>query len=306
MKKVLNIFLSILIILIVCLIAYTIVFFSGTEEKDSINSWFTSNEYGIAFQDFSESLYKNYYSGDNSSVVLDIKYKNIDTYLFLRGNDEDSGIDRIDEFDVNEMFYQLDRSLSRRFLNISIIQDEVIFYDEYTGNQLIYSITGSEPENNLFLSKQLRFTKYNDNWYSYFEPFKEQSEWRKTVLFVLADIFVGIIISLALFFMVHLNKKEKAFNPLALSIITLMIMFFVTLSYFISHATYYKYNNFFIDGKNLDEIEAKYGECSFVHLKSDNSGYAGYQMNSVGKMYLMHFNEKGVVYKINTGVGPGG
>ena len=29
-------------------------------------------------------------------------------------------------------------------------------------------------------------------------------------------------------------------------------------------------------------------------------------MNSVGKMYLMHFNEKGVVYKINTGVGPGG
>lgn len=288
------------------MLAYNIIFFSGTEEKDSINSWFTSNEYGIAFQNFSESLYKNYYSGDNSPVALDIKYKNIDTYLILHGNDEDSGIDRIDEFDVNEMFYQLDRSLSRRFFNISIIQDEVIFYDHYTGNQLIYSITGSEPENSLFLSKKLRFTKYNDNWYSYFEPFKEQSEWRKTVLFVLADIFVGIIISVAVFFIVHLNKKEKTFNPLALSIITLTIMFLITLSYLFSHWTYYKFNNFKIYGKNIEEIEAKYGENLFVYKESDNSGYAGYPMNFVGKMYLMHFNEKGIVYKINTGVGPGG
>ena len=29
-------------------------------------------------------------------------------------------------------------------------------------------------------------------------------------------------------------------------------------------------------------------------------------MNNVGEMYLMYFNEKGIVYKIGTGVGPGG
>ena len=306
MKKVINVFLSVLIVLIVCFIAFNIIYFSGTEEKDSINSWVSNNEYGIAFQDFSESLYKNYYSGDNSPVVMDIKYKNNDTYLILHGNDDDSGINKIDEFDVDKMFYQLDRILSIRFFGISIGQYEVTFYDEHTGNQLIYSLTGSEPENNLFLSKKLRFTKYNGNWYSYFELFKNQSEWRKTVLFVLADIFVGIIISIAVLYIVHLNKKVKSFNPIALSIITLTMMFLITLLYFISHSTYYKYNNFIIGGKNLDEIEAKYGECSFVHKDSDNSGYAGYPMNNVGEMYLMYFNEKGIVYKIGTGVGPGG
>ena len=310
MKKALNIFLSALVVLIVCFIAFKTIYFRGTEEKDRINSWLTSDEHGIAFQQFSDSLYKNYYSGNDYTVAMDISYNNSDTYLIKQGNDENSEIEEIDGFDINSMFYQLERCLStRRFHNIIIKKDEVVFYDDYTGNQLIYSLTGKEPEGNLFISKKLRFTKYNDNWYSYFEPFKDQSEWRKTVLFVLADIFFLIIISLLVFLTGHAikkNKKEKSFNPLLLSIITLTILFLIAMSYAISHSTYYKYNDFKIYGRNIEEIEAKYGNCSFIHIRSDKSGSAGYSMNIIGEMYLMYFNEKGTVYKIDTGVGPGG
>ncbi len=310
MKKVTNIIVSVIMIVSAIVIIFFGNKFYNTIENNKAKPWFQTGNQSENFQKFVIALYNNYYIYEDSTIVFDIHYENTDIYMIKPGEDDNdnSKISVIDGFDIEEEIYNLDRSFQRRFANILLKKNEVIFYNSYTGNQLIYSFDGENPDN-LFQTKKLRFSKYNDNWYSYFEPYNSQREWRKINIFNLFVLIMAIILCIVITIIQLVTSKKKKTNKkfsLILALPILSILFIVQSMYFISHNTYYKYNNLCIYGKDISEVEEKYGELSFVSTKSDNSGYAGYSIDRVGDMYLMYFDSKGTIYKITTGVGPGG
>ncbi|MBD5087301.1 MAG: hypothetical protein HDT30_00595 [Clostridiales bacterium] len=115
-----------------------------------------------------------------------------------------------------------------------------------------------------------------------------------------------------MFLVTYLQKKSKKRISIFLIIgIALLSSVIVFLS---SHATYYKYNDWWIIGRSISEIESKYGEFDFGEFKANTSGKVGYYIYMDNGLimpdYLKHYyyieNNEGIANKVYDACQTGG
>ena len=85
--------------------------------------------------------------------------------------------------------------------------------------------------------------------------------------------------------------------------------------FFESHSTYYKYNDEWVIGNKITEVENRYGKFDlgeFVKGKSGKVGYYIYKDDSLflpdylQHYYYIEFDENGIVYNVQDGCARGG
>ena len=95
-------------------------------------------------------------------------------------------------------------------------------------------------------------------------------------------------------------------------IITIIIVIIITsVCLFISsRSTYYKYNDWWIIGRSVEEVETRYGEFDIIF--GNRVGYYLYTHNGpimadyLPRYYYMKFDENNIIYEVFKGVHPGG
>lgn len=105
------------------------------------------------------------------------------------------------------------------------------------------------------------------------------------------------------------SKKPKVHFGLA-------IILFIGLNIFImSHGTYYKYNDWWVEQNNIVNVMERYGEFdlgTYVDGKTGRVGYYIYTDNGpimpdyLKHYYYIEYDVWGVVYNVYDGVQPGG
>ncbi|BBF45095.1 hypothetical protein lbkm_3854 [Lachnospiraceae bacterium KM106-2] len=103
-------------------------------------------------------------------------------------------------------------------------------------------------------------------------------------------------------------KKKNQTKAIVL-IVFVSILLFATIFY-LSHRTYYAYNDWWIQGKSMEQVEARYGkskECSrnlrAYFLYRDNGAVMPSQQEIY---YYMQLDENGKVIKVYKGIALGG
>lgn len=111
---------------------------------------------------------------------------------------------------------------------------------------------------------------------------------------------VGTIILLAIFYTRFRKNKIKEKTPIVVFSCALAILCtsFVGLNiYVMSHKTYYKYNDWYVKGNNIDKIQEKYGEFDYNNIHLMEAGYCDYPGD--GFFYVMKYDSSGIVYEIH-------
>ena len=97
-----------------------------------------------------------------------------------------------------------------------------------------------------------------------------------------------------------------------LFVILLIVIAFI---FVIQHSTYYKYNDWWIKGRNIEQVRERYGEFDF-----EEGGSVGYFLyhgapfiwnvvgmgDSLDRYYYMEIDESGVVHNVYVSVQRGG
>ena len=81
-----------------------------------------------------------------------------------------------------------------------------------------------------------------------------------------------------------------------------------------SHSTYYRYDDTWVIGRHVTEIEERYGEFDYGEYKVENRGRVGYVVkeifpimsNPVPSYYYMEYDETGIVTEVYVALHPGG
>ncbi|MDE7425820.1 MAG: hypothetical protein K2N51_19340 [Lachnospiraceae bacterium] len=108
-----------------------------------------------------------------------------------------------------------------------------------------------------------------------------------------------------MFLVTYLKKKSKKrlsiFLIISIASLSSMIVFLC------SHATYYKYNDWWIIGRSISEIESKYGEFDFGEYKANTSGKVGYYIytddgpimpDHLKHYYYIEYDNEGIANKV--------
>lgn len=102
----------------------------------------------------------------------------------------------------------------------------------------------------------------------------------------------------------------KIFTKRRVLISAVVIIIFSALIFLFSHSTYYKYNDWWVKGRSLAEIEERYGDFD-IRLGS-TAGYYIYTDNGwimpdhLPHYYYMEYDENGIVRRVYEGLHPGG
>ena len=98
----------------------------------------------------------------------------------------------------------------------------------------------------------------------------------------------------------------KRHNPIRSKVIQLLIIvtLFICLHLFeVSHATYYKYNDWWIKGRHISEVIARYGKPDkefgyfiLYYIYTDDGPH----------YYWIYYDENGIVYEVTDNLPPGG
>lgn len=105
------------------------------------------------------------------------------------------------------------------------------------------------------------------------------------------------------------NTKMKI-KKKAICIVLSLLLLSSCIVFFLSHKTYYKYNDWWIIGRSYDEVVKRYGEfdCEYgsekgYYIKKDNSIIMPSHQDYY---YWMIFDENGIITEVYIAAKPGG
>lgn len=85
-------------------------------------------------------------------------------------------------------------------------------------------------------------------------------------------------------------------------IIAVIAVLSAVISYFCFHPTFYKYNDAWIIGRSIDEVEERYGEFDLdwdyrkgYYIYNDDRGFLP---DGLDHYYYMEYDENGIVYEV--------
>ncbi len=141
-----------------------------------------------------------------------------------------------------------------------------------------------------------------NTWYTFFLTFA-----------IIALLLVGSVISVIIF-IIKLHKKKQARSALVSFMINAALIIYIVVFLF-SHKHYYKYNDWFIMGNDIDTVVQKYGDFDVGSIHQGRKGKVGYYIytdngpimpDHLPHYYYIHYDENGIVYQVEEGCAPGG
>lgn len=117
-------------------------------------------------------FYMEYLEQGKHAVTYCVKRDNNNS-IYIINRDDSSGekIDIIQKSDVNcimSCLGNITKVMGRNPNYISVEENEVVFWEDMYGEQIIYSIDGSKPENKISSNNEdIYFVQYDEHWYAY-------------------------------------------------------------------------------------------------------------------------------------------
>lgn len=105
-------------------------------------------------------------------------------------------------------------------------------------------------------------------------------------------------------------KKNHTFKKPLISLCVCLITVAITALFMASHETYYKYNDWYVLGNDIDTIRETYDE--FDIYQEGKAGYYIYTDNGpvmpdhLEHYYYMYYDENGIIYDVDESAQPGG
>lgn len=133
------------------------------------------------------------------------------------------------------------------------------------------------------------------------------------IIFICLIAFVlAIIVTPIVFLTYGIAKKKKKYICTS---VCACIFIVISILWICSHSTYYKYNDWWVIGRTIPEIEAKYGDFDmnkYIYGKSGRVAYYIYRDDGwimpdhLPHYYYIEYDENGIATKVYDGVAPGG
>lgn len=126
-------------------------------------------------------------------------------------------------------------------------------------------------------------------------------------------LIVGILICTILF-IIHRIKKQSI-RTIIISIAAEAVLLLSVIIYYMSHSTYYKYNDWSILQSNIHMVEQKYGEFDLGEVRDNEKGRVAYYIyidngpvmpDYLKHYYYMEYDEWGIIYNVYEACQPGG
>lgn len=112
-------------------------------------------------------------------------------------------------------------------------------------------------------------------------------------------VFLIVMIFLSIIMLIILRRKKKNMIILPSSIIIISILLLIgSVLYIESHATFFRYNDWYIVGNSKEKVEDKYGIFHFDYIENDGSGVAVYKGVDWSELYCMKYNEQGIITSV--------
>lgn len=136
------------------------------------------------------------------------------------------------------------------------------------------------------------------------------------VYFPIWTTALGIIVSVIFFFVK--KRKEKSVAAPCVSAVLCGIVLVLSILFYMSHSTYYKYNDWFIMNNDIRNVQKRYGDFDWDHEIIDGErGMVGYYVytndgplsidpDHLDRYYYIRYDENGKVYEVYVGVQIGG
>lgn len=123
---------------------------------------------------------------------------------------------------------------------------------------------------------------------------------------------VALLISLIVLIIYFENRGH--YKKIIISIIIFLFLLVLAFLFFQSHPTYYKYNDKWVIGNKITDVENRYGEFDLGEYIEGKSGKVGYYIYKDDALflpdYLQHYyieyDEYGNVYSVEDSVSHGG
>lgn len=131
------------------------------------------------------------------------------------------------------------------------------------------------------------------------------------VLMIYSVVFLILITATTVFLVkiIIAVRNKKVTKKVVISFISSIVLLTVTIIFYCSHSTYYKYNDWLILGSNIEKVQKRYGEFD---LKNSKTGYYIYTDNGpimpnyLEHYYYIEYDEDGIVYNVYVAPRPGG
>lgn len=134
---------------------------------------------------------------------------------------------------------------------------------------------------------------------------------------IIEFLVFGVLLFFIFFFILLIVKKKKhcSIKIEIFLLVTNIFLFMLVQLFFLSHATYYKFNDWFVLHSNIKVIVDKYGKFDAGFLQDGESGMIGYYIYTDNgpimpdyqkHYYFIYFDENGDVYKVMDTIGFGG
>ena len=132
-------------------------------------------------------------------------------------------------------------------------------------------------------------------------------------LFICFIVFiVMLIIAIA---KARSGKKHKPIKIISVLLSLDVILFAVSLTFALSHPTYYKYNDWKIIGSHISEVQKRYGDFDVGNVRTGQQGEVGYYIytddspimpDHLSHYYYIHYDENGIVDGVKDSIPAGG
>ncbi len=141
------------------------------------------------------------------------------------------------------------------------------------------------------------------------------SPWHYLFLSIGITALLAIGMVVCIIFLVRSIVKKTRKKPIVIVAAVNTALLSAVLLFNASHATYYKYNDWFILNNDIHAVEQRYGEFDLGEFHDNHKGRVGYYIytdngpimpDHLPHYYYIEYDEKGIVRKVYDGVCPGG
>ena len=141
------------------------------------------------------------------------------------------------------------------------------------------------------------------------------NDWYVNMLYLLLSFVFMIAVGISFVILIVSCIKKKWNKKIVVAFILNLVLLGCTKLFISSHSTYYRYNDWWILGNEISEVQEKYGEPDLGNYAQGKSGEVGYYIYTdngpimpdyLEHYYYIKYNEDGIVTKVYVSGQPGG
>lgn len=137
-------------------------------------------------------------------------------------------------------------------------------------------------------------------------------------LLMIYGLIILLLLTTIIIFLIKLIiaiLKKQSLKTSVISLTISIILLTLIIVFYLSHSTYYKYNDWYILGNNISKVQEKYGTFDFGKYQKGKKGRVGYYIytdngpimpDHLDHYYYIDYDEDGVIYNVQDAPQKGG